>query len=146
MQRLPKHAFQVGAYSTMQRSTAFFYKAAQFGVVGFASSVAGHGLTTALVRTRKRKEAATDGARRISDHDDVVLAPVLPTSVAWGAFMFCSSNPRYQMLNGLEQRVLFPLTQGRPIVSAILVLGTRFSNSLVGGIQWIPFAKKLGVQ
>jgi hypothetical protein len=71
---------------------------------------------------------------------------VLPTSVAWGAFMFCSSNPRYQMLNGLEQRVLFPITAGRPIISTLVVLVARFSNCLVGGVQWIPFAKKLGVQ
>lgn len=34
------------------------------------------------------------------------LAPVLDNSFAWGSFMAISSNPRYQVVNGLEVRVL----------------------------------------
>lgn len=122
------------------------YKGAQFAIVGFLSSVVGHGLTTALVNRRKAREAASGGKRRISDSSDVVLAPVLPTSVTWGGFMFCSSNPRYQAVNGLEQRVLYPLLEGKHFLSAVVTFALRFSNCFVGGVHWIPFARFFGIQ
>jgi hypothetical protein len=145
-QRLPKHAFQAGAFSGAQRGTAFMYKGAQFALVGFLSSTVGHSLTTALVNRRKAAAAATKSTRRRENHDDVELAPVLPTSLAWGGFMFCSSNPRYQLVNGLEQRLLFPLLRGRPLLSAAVTFAARFANCFAGGVHWIPFARFFGIQ
>ena len=34
------------------------------------------------------------------------LAPVLDNSVAWGGFVAVSSNTRYQIIAGIEERVL----------------------------------------
>lgn len=34
------------------------------------------------------------------------LAPVLDNSVAWGSFVAVSSNSRYQIIAGIEERVL----------------------------------------
>lgn len=146
LQQLPKHSFQAGQYSLAQRGSSFLFKGFQFALVGFMSSVVGHGLTTLLVNRRKAQEAASGGKRRISDSNDVVLAPVLPTSLAWGGFMFCSSNPRYQAVNGLEQRILYPLLEGNTLLSAVVTFGLRFSNCFVGGIHWIPFARFFGIQ
>lgn len=37
---------------------------------------------------------------------DTELAPVLPNSLGWGSFMALSANSRYQIINGIEERVL----------------------------------------
>lgn len=146
LQALPKHAFQKGGFTMGQRGSAFLFKGAQFGLVGFVASVVGHSATTALVQKRKAREAR-EGKRRGPEVDEVELAPVLPTSITWGGFMFCSSNPRYQMLNGLEQRVLFPFLDGKSALFGTLVTSTaRFLNCYVGGVSWIPFAKAFGIQ
>lgn len=34
------------------------------------------------------------------------LAPVLDNSLAWGSFMALSSNTRYQIVNGIEERIV----------------------------------------
>lgn len=34
------------------------------------------------------------------------LSPVLPTSLGWGSFMALSANTRYQLINGVEDRIL----------------------------------------
>lgn len=146
LEALPKHAFQAGPYNAPQRGVALLVKGVQFAIVGFSSSLVGHSLTTALVNRRKSLDAKAGGRRRFEDHDEVVLAPVLPTSVAWGGFMFCSSNPRYQLLNGLEQRLIFPLLEGSPLLSAVVSFAARFGNCFVGGVHWIPFARFFGIQ
>ncbi len=44
------------------------------------------------------------------DEDPVKeLAPVWDNSVAWGGFMATSANLRYQLVNGIEDRVLVQL-------------------------------------
>ena len=37
------------------------------------------------------------------------LAPVLDNSATWGGFMALSTNLRYQLVNGIEERVLVSL-------------------------------------
>jgi hypothetical protein len=144
--RLPKHVMQAGPYTSTHRTSSLLFKGTQFALVGFLSSLIGHGMTTALVNRRKAHEARTYPTRRISDDKDVELAPILPTSVAWGGFMFCSSNPRYQLVNALEQRLIFPLLDRSPVLSAGVTFALRFSNCFVGGLHWIPFARFFGVQ
>lgn len=142
LQKLPKHAGQIGLYTPVQRLSTFLFKGCQFALVGFLSSMIGHGATTALVKQRRaaaaqRGETTTDG---------VELAPVVPTSVVWGAFMLASSNTRYQFVNGFEQRVLDPLLGRNALLLTLVTFAVRFGNCYVGGVQWLPFAKYFGIQ
>lgn len=149
LQSLPKHMLQAGPYTSMQRTGSLLYKGAQFALVGFLSSLVGHGLTTALVAQRRARVAAASASKRghAADYsEEVELAPVLPTSMTWGGFMFCSSNPRYQFVNGLEQRIIFPLLEQNALLAAVVSFAVRFGNSFVGGVHWIPFARFFGIQ
>ena len=38
------------------------------------------------------------------------LAPVLDNSVVWGSFVAISSNTRYQLIAGIEERILVSAT------------------------------------
>lgn len=142
LQGLPKHALQVGAFSRLQRLSAFGFKALQFGLVGFVSSMLGHGLTTGLVKQRR----ATAKSRGQMEEDGVELAPVVPTSAVWGLFMLASSNTRYQTVNALEQRMLDPLLGKNALALTLVTFGVRFGNCFIGGVQWLPFAKRFGIQ
>lgn len=138
---LPKHAGQIGAYSLPQRLGGFAYKGAQFGVAGFLSSVVGHGLTRWLVSMRDKNDSSG-----LAKDNDVELAPVLPTSLAWGSFLMTSSNARYQLVNAIEQRVLEPFVGSKGVLLAPLTFALRFGNCYVGGLHWLPWAKMWNVQ
>lgn len=143
LQRLPKHFGQIGAYSTPMRVGGFLYKALQFGAAGFLSSVAGHSLTRWLVARRDANRRKSGGS---GSNKSVELAPVLPTSLAWGGFLMTSSNARYQLVNGFEQRVLDPMFGGNAALLTILTFALRFGNCYVGGLQWLPWAKMWDIQ
>lgn len=145
----PKHVSQIGAFNLGQRAMTFAIKGAQFALVGFFSSIIGHGLTTAFVNRRRRmrqqaQEASPEKAKE--EEEEHELGPLIPTSLAWGGFLLCSSNPRYQIVNGIEQRVLDPLLGSNPLALTMVTFALRFSNCLLGGVQWIPWAKFWGVQ
>lgn len=142
LQSLPSHAGQAGQFSLFQRVSAFGYKGVQFALVGFFSSVVGHGLTTAMVKYR-RKQALNRG--EVVDNG-VVLAPVLSTSLVWGGFMMASSNSRYQTVNSIEQRILDPVLGRNPLLLTLVTFGVRFGNCYVGGMHWLPWAKHFAIQ
>jgi len=75
--------------------------------------------------------------------DDVQLAPILPTSCAYAAFMGASSNTRYQLVNTFEALALpaFPAPT-RNVVSAAV----RTGNNFIGSSNWIWWAKRCGLQ
>lgn len=104
---LPRHAGQVGNFILSERIVAFIWKGVQFGMVGFTSSMVGHGLTSWLVKVRNAS------GHKIGD---VSLAPVVPNSLAWGSFLMVSSNSRYQAVNCIEQRVLDRFLGGNGVV------------------------------
>lgn len=141
LENLPRHAGQIGSFSLPQRLGGYIYKGAQFGVAGFLSSLAGHGLTRWLVTIRDRNE----GPERVVK-DGVELAPVLPTSLAWGGFMMASSNARYQAVNGIEQRLLEPLFGANAALLTVLTFALRFGNCYVGGLHWLHWAKMWDLQ
>lgn len=150
LQRLPKHFGQVGSYGIGSRAVGFVYKGVQFGIAGFMSAVLGHGLTRWLVAQRDKKARQGDGGgegdKKVGGDDSVELAPVLPTSLAWGGFLMTSSNARYQMVNGIEQRLLDPLFGGNATLLTALTFALRFGNCYVGGLQWLPWAKMWNIQ
>lgn len=141
LENLPRHAGQIGSFPLAQRFGGYLYKGVQFGTAGFIASVAGHGLTRWLVSIRDKNE----GPERLVK-DGVELAPVLPTSLAWGGFMMVSSNTRYQAVNGFEQRILEPLVGANGALFAALTFALRFGNCYVGGLHWLPWAKMWNLQ
>uniref|UniRef100_A0A7S0ZDE3 Uncharacterized protein n=1 Tax=Timspurckia oligopyrenoides TaxID=708627 RepID=A0A7S0ZDE3_9RHOD len=134
---LPSHVFQRGAFSALQRTIVLASKGSQFALVGFLASVLGHSATKALVKMR-----ATANADVPAQH----LAPVLDNSIQWGLFLGLSSNLRYQLVNGFEDRFLSSLyTVNLPAATAISTI-LRFGNCYVGSEHWIYWAKAVGLQ
>ena len=128
---LPKHFLQMGGFTASQRALGFVVKAAQFGLVGCVSSAVG--------------QFATRGFVKAQGGDVEKLPKVLPNCLAWGGFMMVSSNVRYQLVNGFEQRVLERVLPGGMVGTGI-TFAVRFGNSYVGGMQWLPWARFWGVQ
>ncbi len=73
--------------------------------------------------------------RNTGEHAEKDLAPVLQNSLAWGGFLALSSNTRYQLVAGIEERVLVrpPPLSCFPAVAAACsdrrmssVIGNRF--------------------
>lgn len=145
---IPRHFSQIGSFNASSRLAALFVKGFQFGCAGFLSSVVGHGLTRSLVsyRNSRRSQSNAAGDDAVSDDDGVILAPVMKTSLAWGSFMAISSNIRYQMVNGVEQRMLEPLFgQFLPALTAV-TFALRLANCYVGSMMWLPWAKAWDLQ
>lgn len=96
---LPANIFAEGSYSLKQRIGAGVYKGVLFGLCGFMGSVGGTSLAYLLFLVRRitNPSSAKDGKE---------LPNVLANSLGWASFMFVSTNPRYQLVNGFEQ--VFP--------------------------------------
>ena len=77
--------------------------------------------------------------------DDVHLAPVLDNSLGFGAFMALSSNLRYQVVIGLEERLLDAFLPSAAL-NTLATFVLRFSNCYSGSVQWVEFAKAAGLQ
>lgn len=129
---LPGHASQKGAFAVWQRASTIAYRAAQFFCVGIVSTMLGHGSTIALANARGKVEGQKE------------LSPLVPTAVGWASFMVISSNFRYQTVNGIEERLFDALFKGMPRNVATFFL--RFGNCWFGGINWIWYARFVGLQ
>lgn len=139
--RVPTHVFATGPYSAPVRVLGFVGKGALFAGCGFAGSVVG---TTAsrgmmgLQRALRRRGGGDSGG----SGERGGMPDVFANSVAWAGFMFVSANPRYQALAGMEGM----LSRAVPASAARLGCGVlRTANSVLGGAQWVLWAKKLGL-
>mmetsp|Transcript_33095 Transcript_33095/g.55429 ORF Transcript_33095/g.55429 Transcript_33095/m.55429 type:complete len:413 (+) Transcript_33095:182-1420(+) len=129
---LPSHAFQQGSFALWQRASTIAYRAMQFFAVGTASTLVGHGSTIAIVNSRGKVEGQKE------------LSPLLPTVAGWASFMVISSNFRYQTVNGIEERIFDAFFTGAPRNLATFVV--RFANCWFGGLNWIWYARAIGLQ
>lgn len=69
-------------------------------------TVVSQGLTeTGHVQVDKSRAQSTH-VRAEGEEPDKELAPVLDNSIAWGGFVSTSTNLRYQLVNGFEERAL----------------------------------------
>jgi hypothetical protein len=93
---LPANIFAEGCYTLNQRLAAGLYKGILFGLCGFMGSVGGTSLAylVFLLRRITNPSSAKDGKE---------LPNVLENSLGWASFMFISTNPRYQLVNGIER-------------------------------------------
>jgi hypothetical protein len=139
---LPAHALQVGAFTLPQRLGAVALRGAQFFAVGAGAAAVGHSITLAALGARARAAAARGERPRPGA---AAPAPVLDTAMAWGWFMGLSSNARYQAVAGVEERALGALPLPAP-ARAVATFLLRFSNTYVGTMNWMWWARKVGVQ
>jgi hypothetical protein len=143
IQALPSSIFEAQrpgrSFSVQQRVASFFFKAGQYGIAGFACGVVGQGIASSIM-TLKRKY-------KKSDEEEVAVPPILQSAVLWGVFMAISSNTRYQVVNGLERVVEGSAISRRvPLVALAFTVGVRFANNIYGGMQFVDWARMVGVQ
>ena len=145
---LPAHALQVGAFTLPQRLGALALRGAQFFAVGAGAAALGHSATVAMVE-RQKAAAAARGEKppklKKGEAPPKELGPIVDTAAAWGVFMALSSNARYQLVNGFEERVLDPLPLP-PLAKSLATFWLRFGNTFVGTVNWMWWAKLVGVQ
>ncbi|BDA50342.1 Protein RETICULATA-RELATED 4, chloroplastic [Coccomyxa sp. Obi] len=157
--QLPGHALQIGRFSLAQRLGTMLLRGSQFFAVGCLASGLGHSLTMHLVKQKKAailalKESDKAKAKKegtlallplLDEEPGKELAPVWDNSIAWGGFMATSANLRYQLVNGIEDRLLASLVPNKLANNALTVL-MRFGNTALGSAHWIWCAQKLGLQ
>ncbi|KAL0037823.1 hypothetical protein WJX79_000567 [Trebouxia sp. C0005] len=56
-----------------------------------------------------------------------------------------STNLRYQLVNGFEERALDAYIRN-PVLKSGLIFIIRFGNTFWGGAQWVQYAKLIGIQ
>ena len=61
--------------------------------------------------------------------------------------MAVSSNTRYQVINGLERVVEGSVVAHRlPLFARLFTVAIRFGNNIFGGMQFVEWARRTGVQ
>mmetsp|Transcript_44030 Transcript_44030/g.71674 ORF Transcript_44030/g.71674 Transcript_44030/m.71674 type:complete len:444 (+) Transcript_44030:96-1427(+) len=152
MARLPAHVFEpalpgLPAITLSQRVATFFVRGFQYFGIGTVSGVAGTSLSYGIVEARKQFSSFSspkDGHKELSRGTEE-LPPVLENGVSLGAFMAVSSNPRYQIVNGVEQ-VLHGSLAHSPVAHHAAIAAIRFANSVWGDAQWVWLSYFLGLQ
>ncbi|GAB5356747.1 hypothetical protein AAMO2058_000315500 [Amorphochlora amoebiformis] len=133
---LPSFVAQNGPFSPMQRVGCFLLKGSQFAVLGGCASAVGQGVAKGLVTLREKLNPG--------EVSKVQLSPIGPTALNFGVYMFASSNPRYQVVNALEQSVLPSIPSAFAKTAASTA--TRVYNNYLGGVTWIWWARWRGLQ
>ncbi|KAL8496455.1 hypothetical protein ACS0TY_020245 [Phlomoides rotata] len=125
-------------FSLQQRIATYFYKGVLYGSVGFGCGIIGQGIAN-MIMTAKRSIKKSE--------DDIPVPPLVGSAVLWGVFLAVSSNTRYQSINGLERVVeMSPLAKQIPPVARAFTVGVRFVNNIYGGMQFVDWAKRSGIQ
>eukprot|EP00741_Cyanophora_paradoxa_P024621 tig00000269_g23772.t1 len=142
---LPSHCFEQaaagsGPYTAAQRLATVFVRGGQYGVIGTAAGFIGTGATHALVALRRAV-----APRSLEESSANELPPLVQNSVTLGGFMAVSSNPRYQLVNGLEQGIERALGGNEAANKGAIAL-LRFANSVWGDAQWVWLSYALGLQ
>ncbi|CAI6001895.1 unnamed protein product [Closterium sp. NIES-64] len=89
-------------------------------------------------------EVATAAAGTIPPDLEV---PILATSLAYGSYAAISANLRYQILAGvIEQQWLEPRFHGNKTLLSVLSFIFRTSNTFIGSLLWVDYARWIGVQ
>lgn len=140
--KLPANMFEASSpsrtYNIYQRCLSFLWAGIQYSVIGIGAGLVGTGLTYGMLQLRKQFQPNYRIRRR--------LPPIIANSLGWGAYMFLSANPRFQLVEGLERLcgIIFAQKLGWLLKFCIFVL--RFGNNLYGGIQFVQFFRTLGLQ
>jgi hypothetical protein len=134
IQSLPPHIWASGLYTTTQRVGCFFWKAVQYGIIGFHMGVLGSFTVNRLTDFR---ELADDKFEPPSEAPSAIL-----TGLGWLYFMGINSNIRYNMVAAGEQ---FLYRRYPGMLSKLGSVGMRLANNFVGAYQWVDLADEIGV-
>lgn len=126
-------------YSLSQRIISFFFKGAQYAVIGFACGLVGQGMANSLMVLRRHLAGGATEA-------DVAVPPLLKSAFVWAVFMGVSSNTRYQTVVGLERLVDISVAKRIPQIATVTTIIFRFINNIIGGENFIDMARWFGVQ
>ena len=132
---LPAFVLAEGKFTVGQRAMAGLYKGSLFAFCGFLGSVGGTTLAFMLLKIRQLLDPLNSA--------DKPLPNVVNNSLGWASFMFVSTNPRYQIVNGIERGVT---AVASPAVSKASSLALRTGNNLIGGSTWVLWARFIGLQ
>ena len=133
--KLPAFVLAEGSYTVGQRTMAGLYKGSLFAACGFLGSVGGTSIAFMLLKIRQLIDPANNA--------DKPLPNVITNSLGWASFMFVSTNPRYQLVNGVE-RAIYGMAPPALAQTSSLVL--RTGNNLIGGSTWVLWARFIGLQ
>lgn len=96
---------------------------------------------------KKAAQLKKDKASNKHDPLDDPMPPIVGTALVWGIFMGVSSNLRYQAVFGIERLVgESSAARAMPALAAATTVAVRFVNNVIGGEQFIDFARYFGVQ
>jgi len=142
--KLPNALFEANIkglreYSMSQRVISFFYKAAQYAVIGFACGFVGQGMANSLMHLRRYLAGGATAS-------DVAVPPLIKSAFVWALFMGVSSNTRYQTVVGLERLVDVSIAKRIPQIAYVTTIIIRFINNVVGGENFIDMARWAGIQ
>ncbi|CAI5496383.1 unnamed protein product [Closterium sp. Naga37s-1] len=71
---------------------------------------------------------------------------ILATSLAYGSYAAISANLRYQIMAGvIEQQWLEPRFHGNKTLLSVLSFIFRTSNTFIGSLLWVDYARWIGV-
>mmetsp|Transcript_5446 Transcript_5446/g.14630 ORF Transcript_5446/g.14630 Transcript_5446/m.14630 type:complete len:350 (+) Transcript_5446:2076-3125(+) len=137
--QLPANLFVAGDYSLWARLGGYVYKTALFGLCGVLGSGVG---TSASKLIMQLKLACERDARKRAQLEakQAALPGLAWNSAMWGAFMICSSSPRYQALAGVERLCFTALP---PALAKLLCAAVRTANNVAGGAHWVRFSRSL---
>lgn len=141
LRTLPKNAFQkvpsmMTPFTVTQRIGALAYNGTKLLGVGCFASFIGVAMTNVLTEVRHRMNPEKEKLNKAQN--------VLSTSLLYGAYMGINSNVRYQMVAGLEERVLAPfLSQGQFTLASTIL---RVSNTYLGSLMWVDTLRLVGMQ
>lgn len=142
--KLPSALFEANIkglreYTFSQRIVSFFYKGAQYAVIGFACGLVGQGMANSMMILRRHLAGGATEA-------DVTVPPLIQSALVWALFMGVSSNTRYQIVFGLERLVDISIAKRVPQIAYFTTIFIRFINNVIGGENFIDMARWAGVQ
>jgi hypothetical protein len=139
---VPKNAFQkvplgMSHFSPVQRIAALGINGTKLFGIGFFASFIGVDVTNLLITVRKK--IAPDAPPLHPPQN------VFNTSLLYGAYMGLNSNLRYQLLAGIEERVLRKMfAQSGRFTAASATL--RVANTYLGSLLWVDTLRYLKYQ
>ncbi|CAI5948041.1 unnamed protein product [Closterium sp. NIES-64] len=147
---LPSSVFEASLpgqkFSAAQRTVTLFVKGVEYGGFGFASGLLGQGIANGVMTLKRSVRQKGDEPAHTKD-SHVKPPPLFKTALLWGAFMAVSSNPRYQVVTGLERLVDgSTVARSLPWLSGSFTVAVRFANNIYGSSQFVDWARMAGVQ
>ncbi|MED6132922.1 hypothetical protein PIB30_023329 [Stylosanthes scabra] len=115
-------------FTLKQRIATYFIKGALQGIMAFLSALFGQGFLNFIMMNSKRH-----------------IPPLKKTAALWGIFAAVSSNTRYQLINGLELLFEASAIGKNPNTAKFFSFIVRFINNIIGGMQFVEWAKWSGV-